>query len=264
MPKNRHRAQALLVTIGWLVGLGGCAGREVPIDAPPDDLLSAAEAKLAKEDWFDATELLELLLRSHPGSSLAPVAKLRLGDARFGLEEFIVARGHYQDVVEDFPASAFVEEARWKIARCEYSAIHPHDRDQTETEQTLSLLEDFRADYPASRFLPEAEVAIADCRDRLARREFEAGRFYVKQHRPRSAKIQFEYVLESYPETVWAPKACFAIGEIYRQRGKAAEAERFFRRVIQDWPDTEESGRASRSLEALGLVRAEASAGDSS
>jgi outer membrane assembly lipoprotein YfiO len=243
------------------VVLSGCAGREIPIDATPEDLLAAAETKLAEEDWLDAAELLEHLLRSHPGAAAAPRAKLLLGDARFGMEEYVVARGHYEEVVQDFPASAFVEEARWKIARCAYASIHPHDRDQTETEQTLRLLEDFRTDFPASRFLPETEGAIADCRDRLARREYDAGRFYARQHRPRSAKIQFEYVLDSFVDTQWAPKACFEIGELYRLRGKGAEAERYYRRVIQDWPEAEEAARASQSLAELGLTIAE---GDSS
>ncbi len=244
-----------------LAALCGCAGSDVPIDATPEDLIATAEAKLAEEDWLDVAEILEHLLRSHPGAAAAPRAKVLLGDARFGMEEYTVARGHYEDVVQDFPASAFVEEARWKIARCAYASIHTHDRDQTETEQSLRLLEEFRTDFPASRFLPDVERAIADCRDRLARREYEAGRFYAKQHRPRSAKIQFEYVLDSYTDTQWAPKACYGIGELYRLRGKRAEAESYYRRVLKDWPETEEAGRATRSLAELGLTIAE---GDSS
>lgn len=259
--RTAGRSLKALFAAALVASAAGCAGREVPIDATPEDLLVAAEAKLADEDWFDAAELLEHLLRSHPGTASAPRAKLLLGDARFGMEEYIVARGHYEDVVEDFPASLFVEEARWKIARCAYASIHPHDRDQTETEQTLRLLEEFRTDFPASRFLSEVESAIADCRDRLARREFEAGRFYARQHRPRSAKIQFEYVLESFVDTQWAPKACFELGELYRLRGKTTEAESYYRRVLRDWPQTQESGRAERSLADLGLAIAE---GDSS
>lgn len=239
-------------TLTFVIALGsGCGGSDVPINATPEDLLTAAQNKLANEDWFEAAELLEHSLRSHPGSSLAPLAKLRLGDARFGLDEYVAARGHYEDVVEDFPASEFVEEARWGIARCSYAQMRPYDRDPTETERALRLLEELKSDYPASRFTPQIDAAIADCRDRLARREFEAGHFYVRQHRPRSAKIQFQYVLDTYPDTGWARKACLEIGEIYRLRGKSEEAERYFRRVLSDWPDTEESTRAQQSLQLL-------------
>jgi outer membrane assembly lipoprotein YfiO len=236
--------------------LAGCAGKDLAPDAAPDDVLQAAQRKLEGEDWFDAAELLEFFLRNHPGSALAPLAKLRLGDARFGLEEYVVARGHYEDVVQDFPASAYVEEARWGVVRCSYAAVRPYDRDPTETEHAVRLLEEFRTDFPASRFRGEVDAALADCRDRLARREFEAGRFYAKQRRPRSAKIQFQYVLDQYPETAWAPKACFEIGELYRLREKTAEAERYFRRILRDWPDSDESDRAARALSGLGLARA--------
>lgn len=257
MVRSLRRGACLLLALAVVVA-SGCSGKNVPVDAAPDDLLAAAEAKLASSDWYDASELLEFFLRNHPGSALAPRAKLLLGDARFGLEEYIVARGHYEDVVQDFPASAYVEEARWKIANSSYQLMRPYDRDQTETEAALALLEEFRTDYPASRFKSEVDAAIADCRDRLARREFEAGRFYAKQHRPRSAKIQFAYVLESFADTPWARKACFELGELYRLRGKSAEAAQYFRRVLQDWPDTEESSRAAVSLSQLGFARADA------
>jgi outer membrane assembly lipoprotein YfiO len=173
------------------------------------------------------------------------------------MQEYVLARGQYEDVIQDFPASAYVEEARWKIGRSAYALARPYDRDQTETEEALKLLQEFRADYPASRFKTDVDAAITDCRDRLARREFEAGRFYAKQHRPHSAKIQFEYVLGSFTETTWARKACFEIGELYRLRGKPAEAAQYFRRVVQDWPDTEESSRAAQSLSQLGFATAD-------
>lgn len=252
-------AMALLGLAFILSGAGtGCSGRSVPVNAAPEEILAAAQRKLDEEDWYDAAELFELFLRNHPGSAQAPLAKIRLGDARFGLEEYLVARAHYEDVVQDFPASSWVEEARWGIARCSYASVRPWDRDPTETERALGLLEEFRVDHPSSRFLPEVEAAIADCRDRLAHREFEAGRFYAKQRRPRSAKTQFQYVLDNFPETPWAPKACYEIGEIYRVRGKIAEAERYLRRVVMDWPDTEESKRAAASLSTLGIARVEA------
>ena len=249
---------AMLLGLSLIAGLAGtgCSGKSVPVDAAPDEILSAAQAKLDDGDWYHAAELLELFLRSHPGSSSAPLAKLRLGDARLGLEEYVIARGQYEDVVQDFPASAYVEEAHWGIARCSYAAIHDWDRDPTETEEALRLLQEFRTDYPESRFLPEVEAAIAECRDRLAHREFEAGKFYSKQHRPRSAKIQFQYVLDQFTETSWAPSACYEIGELYRLRGKDAEAERYLRRVVTDWPDSEASQMASRSLSNLGVARA--------
>ena len=252
-----RRGALCVLALAVAVAACGCAGKNVPVDAAPEDVLSAAEGKIASEDWYDAAELLEFFLRNHPGSALAPRAKVLLGDARFGLEEFVVARGQYEDVVQDFPASAYVEEARWKIARCSYALTRPFDRDQTETEQALKLLQEFRTDYPTSQFKSDVDAAIADCRDRLAHREFEAGRFYAKQHRPRSAKIQFEYVLGSFSETTWARKACFSLGELYRLRGKDAEAAQYFRRVIQDWPDTEESSRAAESLSQLGFAAAD-------
>ena len=139
-------------------------------------------------------------------------------------------------------------EARFKIARCAYASIHPHDRDPSETERAIRLFGDFLRDYPDSPFSSEAEEAVAVCHERLARREFEAGRFYERQRRLRSAKIQYEYVLNEYPDTDWAPKARFRLGEVYRAREKWKTASDHYRRVLEDYPGTESADLAVKAL----------------
>ena len=60
------------------------------------------QARLAEEKYFDAAETLEYFLRSNPGTASTPLARLRLGDARYGLEEFLLAEDQYRQVVSDF------------------------------------------------------------------------------------------------------------------------------------------------------------------
>jgi outer membrane assembly lipoprotein YfiO len=226
----------------------GCAGNDLPADASPDDMLAFADTRLAEHDYFDAVEVLEHFLRSEPGNSRVPYAKLRLGDARYGLEEYILAEGEYQDVVEDYAASPYVEEAKFKVTRCRFALIHPYNRDQSETEKAVRSLTDFQRDYPASSFVPEVEEMLAECSDRLARREYEAGRFYQKQRRNRSAKIQFEFVLKEHPATRWAPKARLGLGEVYLARKRWDDAAAHYRRVMEDYPDSEEAALARDAL----------------
>jgi outer membrane protein assembly factor BamD len=243
-----RRAGALLLLSTTTLG---CAGNHVPVDASPDELLGRAEEKLGKHKALDAVELLEYFLRTYPGTAQTPRAKLRLGDARFELEEYVLARGEYEDVVQDYPASPHVEEARYKIARCSYASIYPHYLDQTETERAIALLEEFRRDYPKSAFVPEANEAIADCRERLAHGDYEAGRFYEKQRRLLSAKIQFEYVVDRYPETVWACKARLELGRVHREKGKLEEARTWYQRVLDGCAQSEEAALARQELDEM-------------
>ncbi len=238
---------SLVVMLIWV----GCGGNDLPVDATPDQIMSHVEQRLEDGDYYDAAELLQHFIRTHPGTALTPLAKVRLGDARFGMEEYVLAQGEYEDVVLDFPGSPHVEESRFKIALCAYSMTFPYDRDQTETERAVRLLQDFHRDYPESRFGAEADSAMADCRRRLARREYEAGRFYEKQQRLRSAKIQFEYVVQHYPETQWAPKAALGIGDIYRNRQKWDQAAIWLQTVTERWPDSPEAKLARAAQETL-------------
>jgi len=81
-----------------------------------------------------------------------------------------------------------------------------------------------------------------------ARREYEAGRFYQKQSRNRSAKIQFEFILKEHPETRWAPKARLGLGEVYMARKRWDDAAGHYRRVLEDYPDSEEAALAREAL----------------
>jgi outer membrane protein assembly factor BamD len=245
------RIRGTVIAAVLLLSLSGCAGNDLPVDAAPADILTYAEAKLAKGKYVDAIEGLEHLVRSYPGTKLIPRAKLRLGDAHYGIEEYVLARAEYEDVVEDYPASPFVEEARFKIARCSYAGILRYDLDPTETEQAIRLLRDFRRDYPNSSYLAEADAALADCRDRLARREYVTGRFYEKRHRFRSAKIEYEFVRTNYPETAWATKAALRLGEIFRSREEWDTARSWYRIVLQEAPDSDEADAARAALAEL-------------
>ncbi len=252
-----------VAALALLLLLSACAGNDIPVDATPDDILARADKELAEGDDYHAVEVLDYFVRSFPGNSRMPLVELRLGDAHFGLEEYVVARTHYERVVDDYPGSPYVEEARYKIARCSYASAYPYDRDQTETQEALDLFADFARDYPNSRFLPEAQLAVADCRERLAHGEYDAGRFYEEQKRRRSAKIQYEYILEKYPDTDWAPKACFRIGELYRSRERWEDARRFYSRVIRDWPQSQEASQARTMLENDAFARVDETGGGS-
>ncbi|MEZ5065502.1 MAG: outer membrane protein assembly factor BamD [bacterium] len=253
--------RAAVLAAGLL--MSGCAGSGVPVDATPEEMLAHAQAKLDRGKFYDAAETLEFFLRTYPGNAGTPIAKLRLGDAKFGLGEYVLASSYFTDVVEDFPASAWVEEARFKIAKCAFESSHPYNRDQTETQRALTLFDDFRRDFPESRFLGEVEEARSECRDRLAHREFDAGRFYEKQDRRRSAYIQYQYVLDTYPDTVWAAPACLRIGEILKERGEDERAEPYLRRVLRDWPGSDEATAARETLDALTVAGLDRNGGDS-
>ncbi|HMB68736.1 MAG TPA: outer membrane protein assembly factor BamD, partial [bacterium] len=233
------------------LGAVGCAGSDIPVDAAPENILAHAEEKLAAGKHLDAVEAYQYFLRTHPGTAMTPLAKLRLGDARFGLGEYILAEGEYQQIVSDFPASPLVEEARFKIALCAYESTFPFNRDQSETERALVLFDDFLRDYPESRFRPEVATAMADCRGRLAHGEFESGKFYEHRKRYRPAAIQYKYVVEGYPDTEWASQAALRLAGMYVSRERWDTATTWYRKILRDWPGTEAAAAAEEALGAL-------------
>lgn len=237
-----------LALLGLTFLLFGCGGSGLPPDATPSQILGRAEAKIQSRDFLEAAELLEDLIRANPGASLVPQAKIRLGDARYGMEEYILARADYEDVVEDFPTSPFVEDARFKITQCAFAEIHAFDRDPTDTEVAIELLGTFIRDFPQSDRVGEAQQMLSECRSRLAKREFETGRFYEGRRRRKSAIIQYKYVAETYSDSEWARQSLLRLGELHTIREEMAEAEAAYRKLIEIAPESAEAREAEAAL----------------
>jgi TolA-binding protein len=85
----------------------------------------------------------------------------------------------------------------------------------------------------------------------LARREYETGRFYERRRRLRSAKIEYEFVRDNYPETEWATKAALRLGEIFRTREEWEKARSWYRLVLEEAPESDEAESARAALADL-------------
>jgi outer membrane protein assembly factor BamD len=69
----------------------------------------------------------------------------------------------------------------------------------------------FIEDFPESDFLDDAEEAILSLRLKLARKDYEVGRMYLKSEEYDSAVIYFQSVLNHYYDTSFADDARIGI-----------------------------------------------------
>ena len=65
---------------------------------------------------------------------------------------------------------------------------------------------------------------------------------------PDSAVAMFEEVVERYPESARAPSALYKIGLDAERRGDEVSARRAFRRLVDDYPASDEAGLARPKL----------------
>src|SRR5262249_43419741 len=99
-------------------------------------------------------------------------------------------------------------------------------RDQKGTEDAMNALQDVVNRFPDSAYARDARLKIDLCRDHLAGKEMEIGRWYERQHLYEAAIGRFQRVVDDYQTTNHVPEALHRLIEVYLILGLRDQAKR--------------------------------------
>jgi outer membrane protein assembly factor BamD len=248
-------AAYLLAVLLLCFGHASCSRQQVKDRMDPEDRLALADQLRSKDKCVRAVEEYEKLLSEFPTPQVAETARFNLGVCHLALEQYDVARAEFEYLIDSYPKSDRVDDAIYMVAMTYLEAAPRPERDQTDTVHALNELELLLREYPDTDIRTEAEGAAAECRSRLAKKEYLAGELYVKMKDYKAAQVYFDSVLETYPDTPWAPVALLMKGRAFAGQKRLDEAEASFRQVLEDYPESPASLRAARELKELEHVR---------
>jgi outer membrane protein assembly factor BamD len=197
----------LLVVPAALIMMASCAsGSKVKAKHLYDcsGKLSQAIEKYNKKRYTSAKDLLSDIISKCPGHSANDTTLYYLGKSWLGMKQPDEAKLEFEHLVQEFPNSAYNEEARFLLSYSSYLASNPWYLDQTSTKEAIRKLNSFIESNPQSPFADSARLYMAKCTDKLAQKEFEAARFYEKVARYESAIVYFKNIITGYPESPFA------------------------------------------------------------
>ncbi len=169
---------------------------------------------------FDAVE------QNYPYSSWAVNAQLMHGYAEYLQNHYTEATGALDRYIQLHPTNANASYAYYLRALTYYEQIADIQRDQKGTEQAMSALQDVVNRFPESAYARDARLKIDLCRDHLAGKEMEIGRWYEGQKLWAGAIGRFQRVVDDYQTTNHAPEALHRLTEIYLLLGLRDQAKR--------------------------------------
>jgi len=205
---------------GTVVLAGACGGASRYEGLQGPDLYQLAQQEIEQDDLGDAQETLDRLLLNYPEFDSVDAASLLLGDIYFEDERYITAAAQYSSFLSRFPNHP--EEARANLRICEsYGRLsRVSQRDQSETRQALEVCRSVARSFFGTELADSAASIAGEMIATLAKREYEIADFYAQRNGFDAAVLSYESVVESYPETEYAPKALLGIMEAY---GEIAE-----------------------------------------
>jgi outer membrane protein assembly factor BamD len=233
-----------------------CATRQAlpPLSAP--DEFERAMAYFENKQYDSAIQAFERIIFYHPSSEYVDDAQYWLGRSYFENGDYLQAAAEFDYLLRNFSNSIFSEEAYLYRAKSYFFNAPSYDRDQTGLTAALSSLNEFLTLYPNSEHTDEIKELILEGRNRLARKEVENGKLYIKLKKPNAAVLYFDYVLETYPETDVANEARFYTAQVYEKQRKFDEALTLYRELLED------SDWKERAAERIKEIEKESSTSD--
>jgi len=169
---------------------------------------------------FDAVE------QNYPYSSWVVNAQLMHGYAEYLQNHYTEATGALDRYIQLHPTNANVSYAYYLRALCFYEQIADIQRDQRGTQQAMAALQEVVNRFPESAYARDSRLKIDLCRDHLAGKEMEVGRFYQGQRLYTAAIGRFQRVVDDYQTTNHTPEALHRLTEIYLVLGLTDQAKR--------------------------------------
>ena len=246
MSCNKRR----ISTLAALVLAAACGTANPYQGMTAEQVYQIAVTEYEEGEYGDAIQARERLMVSFTGFERAEDARMLLADAQFADGNYILARSEYQRFQDRYPTSPRASEAALGVCRSLVALSPIPQRDQDYTEQALGVCRNVAVDYRGSPASEQADSLAEEMRLKLAEKEFLNARFYHRRELFDSAIQYYEFVLELYPDTEWAPQALKGIYEANMAIGYDDLAEEARQRLLQEYPESQ----AAREIQANGAT----------
>jgi outer membrane protein assembly factor BamD len=229
------RAPLAIVTAAAVIALSGCSmfdknsGSDDEdakyVERPVEQIYEEGWKKIRDGAWTDAAKQFEEVERQHPYSIWARRAMLMSAFCYYQGNKYTDAINMADQYIQLHPGSQEVAYAFYLKAMSLYEQITDVGRDQTNTEQALTALQDVVQRFPNTEYARDALLKIDLTQDHLAGKEMEVGRYYLRRRDFIGAINRFRAVVERYQRTPQIAEALERLTEAYYAMGIYSEAQ---------------------------------------
>ncbi len=224
------------------------------IDEPDRVLYERAMRELGRNRWTVARLTLQTLINTYPDSEFLPQAKYALAESyyREGTTSALTqSELEFKDYITFFPTSDLADDAQLFIAMTHVKQMEKPDRDRTQALLAEAELKSMISTYPDSSHLNEAKEKLRGVQEVLAEGVYKIGNFYYIKGAYAAAADRYTEVLEKYPDFSRAPETLYYLAESLRRNNNGPESVIYYARIVTDHPLSESVASAKERLTEL-------------
>lgn len=159
------------------------------------------------------------IVENSPFSVYADKSLYRAAECYRRTAKYDKAIESYEKIINDYPDSKLVPEAKYQLAFTKYEASLNPEYDQESTEQALKEFKQISETTAVPAIAKESEKVFNELREKKADSQLKVAQFYEKQGKYRSAIIYYKEVVGKFPATEAAKHAKEKV-EILKKRIK--------------------------------------------
>src|SRR6266850_2160501 len=182
-----------------------------------------------------------------PGNNLDEPDKVLFDRAKRDLDKnkFTVARLTLQTLINTYPDSEFLPQAKYALAESFYRENSSGAMNQAEAEFKTMV-----ETYPDSPLLDEAKTKLRAVQEVLADGVLRIGNFYLLRKSYPAAVDRYQEILKKYPDFSRAPDTLFNLAEAFRHANNP-ESSIYYARIVSEYPLSDHVNEAKERLTAM-------------
>ena len=172
-----------------------------------------------------AIEIFEKVVANDLYGGYADKAQFKIGESYNKQALYAQAVMAFQRLIEEYPTSELVDEARYEVAYATYRASLDPEYNQDATDDAIMEFENFARRNSANELAAEAGKVLNILKEKRAKSVFDIAIFYERQRHYASAAVYYKEVVDKYPNTSVAPLALSKYTEVEKKAKDIAEKE---------------------------------------
>ena len=197
-----------------------------------------AKKSFESEKFSKAKEQFQYIIFNNPGSSLATKSQFYLAESYFNLENYNQASIEYDKFNMISQNSELIAKSKFLTCKCLYLLSSDSNKDQGDTQFTIDRIQLFLEEYPNTGHKSECEDMISELRNKLAIKDIDSGKLYLRMEKYQSALIYFELVLSEFWDTSLSDEAIYYIILTHILSDDLEQAKRYYENNKANFKDT--------------------------
>lgn len=234
---------------GWravlalLLVAAGCGTARPPEGVAPARLFEWAQERFDDGDYGAAIRGYQQFVIRDPLSAMVDSAQYMVGESYLRQGQELLAVTEFEQLATTRPNSPLADDAQFGLCRAYWELSPDLPLEQEDTRSAAEQCQRLIQFFPESEWVERAREIRREAGAKLASKAYRVGQYYFERQLYESANIYFEKALEESPEAPVIPEVLAALYRSYRRVGFDTEAEAVRRRLLLEFPETEEARR---------------------